>query len=91
MNKSTKDKLLEMASAFPATAVVHKAADGGYWVESPQFGGCFASGDTVAAALHDFKLCLFDYFDIPEKSQRLDALKYASSEFAQPEDEKKPR
>ena len=90
MSKSLQSKLLNMASAFPATVIVHKAADGGYWVESPQFGGCFASADTIKEALNDFKHCLFDYFDIPEKSQKINALKYVSSDFPEPTNEKAP-
>lgn len=91
MSKSVKAKLLNMASVFPATVVVHKAQDGGYWVESPQFSGCFASGDTMSSALNDFKYCIFDYFDIPEKSQNVKALKYASQDFQEPQSEQAPQ
>jgi predicted RNase H-like HicB family nuclease len=85
-----QSKLLNMASAFPATVVVHKATDGGYWVESPQFGGCFASADTIRRALDDFKYCLFDYFDIPKKSQKPNGLRYVSTDFPEPTSEAMP-
>jgi len=68
MQNST-DALREMARIFPIVVSVHRAEDGGYWVEAPQLGGCFSSGDTVAIALHNFKLAIFDYFDIPLKLQ----------------------
>lgn len=91
MSTNLQSKLLNMASSFPATVVIHKATDGGYWVESPQFGGCFASADTISEVLNDFKHCLFDYFDIPVKSQKLDTLKYVSPDFPEPTNERAPK
>jgi len=50
------DKLGEMAAVFPVGVSVHRAEDGGYWVEAPQLGGCFAEGPTAGKALYTFKL-----------------------------------
>ena len=37
-------------------AIVHKAAEGGYWAEVPELPGCFTEGDTldeIHANLHE--------------------------------------
>lgn len=59
------DSLRDLISLLPITAILHRAADGGFWVDSPKLPGCFASGDTIEEAGERFKLAMFEYFDIP--------------------------
>lgn len=33
------------------TVIVHRAGEGGYWVEVPALPGCFSQGETVEEAL----------------------------------------
>ena len=75
-NRSSKAEnlLRNMMQVFPLMAQVHKAEDEGYWVECAQLGGCFAEGNSVREALHNFKFAIFEYFDISKKHQK--ALKY---------------
>lgn len=80
----------KMAQAFPATGKVHKAEDGGYWVESPQLTGCFASGDTVGETLHNFKFAIFEYFDVPKKYQNPNFLEIQMKEIPEPTNVNKP-
>ncbi|OGY30153.1 MAG: hypothetical protein A3F35_00655 [Candidatus Woykebacteria bacterium RIFCSPHIGHO2_12_FULL_45_10] len=61
--------LQELNQRLPATVVFSSAEDGGFWVEAPSFPGCFASGDTLNEASRNFKLAIFDYFDVPQESQ----------------------
>jgi len=35
--------------------IVHRAEEGGYWVEVPSLPGCFSQGDTKAEALENIK------------------------------------
>lgn len=37
------------------TVVIHKAEEGGYWVEVPAISGCFSQGETVEEALKNIK------------------------------------
>lgn len=83
MNKMPKS-LRAMSQALPATAKIHKAEDGGFWVESPQLTGCFASGDTVGETLHNLKFAIFDYFDVPKKYQKASYLEIQMKEIPEP-------
>ncbi|NCO65962.1 MAG: HicB family protein [Candidatus Aquicultor secundus] len=37
------------------TVLIHKAEEGGYWVEVPAISGCFSQGETVEEALKNVK------------------------------------
>lgn len=37
------------------TVVVHKAEEGGYWVEVPALPGCYSQGETAQEALENVK------------------------------------
>ena len=37
------------------TVIVHKAEEGGYWVEVPALPGCFSQGETVEEALKNVR------------------------------------
>ncbi len=37
------------------TVMVHKAEEGGYWVEVPVLPGCFSQGETVEEALENVR------------------------------------
>lgn len=37
------------------TVIVHKAGEGGYWVEVPALPGCFSQGETVEEALENVR------------------------------------
>lgn len=37
------------------TVIVHKAEEGGYWVEVPALPGCFSQGETVEEALQNVR------------------------------------
>ena len=37
------------------TVIVHKAEEGGYWVEVPALPGCYSQGETVEEALANIK------------------------------------
>jgi predicted RNase H-like HicB family nuclease len=35
------------------TVILHKAEEGGYWVEVPALSGCFSQGETIEEALQN--------------------------------------
>ena len=37
------------------TIIVHKAEEGGYWVEVPALPGCFSQGETIEEAMINIK------------------------------------
>lgn len=76
--------LQSLAASFPVLACMHYAKDGGYWIESPQLGGCFASGDTPQEAAHNFKFAIYEYFDVPEKYHKPEWLMFSAVELPLP-------
>ena len=86
----SKNTLKEMALAFPIDLSVHKAEDGGYWVEASRLGGVFSEGTSVAEALHNFKLSVFDYFDIPKKLQKPECLEIRALDIPEPKSARRP-
>lgn len=75
-NSKIHAPILELSSKLPAVVTFHKAQDGGFWVDSPSFPNCFAAGDNLADASKNFKFALFDYFDVPKRDQKEEALIY---------------
>lgn len=90
MTKQLPRQIRELIQSLPIDGVLHKAEDGGYWVESPQLSGCFASGDTPKQALHEFKYAIYEYFDIPSKYQHATSLVIEAVESPEPESVSKP-
>jgi len=86
----TSELIKEMVATFPILITVHKAEDGGYWVEAPQLGGCFSAGKSVAEAIHSFKFAIFEYFDIPKKLQRPEGIEMRALDIPEPVSSKKP-
>jgi len=37
------------------TIILHKAEEGGYWVEVPALPGCYSQGETVEEAMENIK------------------------------------
>jgi len=88
--KKTTDTLREMVNVLPVVVSVHKAEDGGYWVEAPLLGGCFSAGKTLSEALHNFKFAIFEYFDVPTRLQKPDSLELRALDIPEPKNSKKP-
>lgn len=88
--QTAKEALRTMAETFPLIVVVHAAEDDGFWIESPQLGGCFAEGATVGKALHNYKFAIFDYFDIPKRYQKTEAFRIEAVDLPEPSSSKKP-
>ena len=65
-----------MFTEFPLKINVYSEPDGGYSISSPRLATCFASGDSLRDALHNFKFAMFDYFDIPLSKQNPNMVTY---------------
>jgi len=89
-NHKLPREIKELIQAFPIEGKLHKAEDGGYWVESPQLSGCFATGDTPKQALHEFKYAIYEYFDVPKEYQLSKAMVIEAVESPEPESVNKP-
>ena len=37
------------------TVIIHKAEEGGYWVEAPALPGCYSQGETMEETLTNIK------------------------------------
>ena len=89
MDKKVFNKVYcELLNALPAKAVLRKAKDGGFWIESPDLAGCFSSGDTQKEAADNFKNAVYEYFDIPKKYQDPNFLSYQVNTIPDPKDTK---
>ncbi len=47
--------------------VVHRAEEGGYWVEVPALDGCFAQGESLEAALEDARGAIVSHLQALEE------------------------
>lgn len=77
--KACPAALQELSSKLPATVSFMDSKEGGYWVRSEDLPGCFAQGDSLHEASRNFKLAVFDYFDIPKRYHNENLLFYVAS------------
>lgn len=85
MSTKFKKNVDEMVAEFPMKVWVYSEPDGGFSVQSPRLATCFASGDTLPKALHNFKYALFDYFDIPLAKQNTNMITYKFVDLPEPD------
>lgn len=45
------------------SVIIHKAEEGGYWVEVPALPGCYSQGETVDEALDNVKEAIALYLE----------------------------
>ncbi len=54
------------------TVILHKAEEGGYWVEVPALPGCFSQGETVEEALTNIREAITTHLDaLKEEGQEI--------------------
>lgn len=46
------------------SVVIHKAEDGGYWVEVPALPGCYSQGETLEETLENVKEAIQLYVEV---------------------------
>jgi predicted RNase H-like HicB family nuclease len=54
------------------TVILHKAEEGGYWVEVPALPGCFSQGETVEEALTNVREAITAHLEaLKEEGQEI--------------------
>lgn len=50
-------------------AVIHPAAEGGYWAEVPALPGCISEGDTIDEVIANIKDAIEGWLDVANERQ----------------------
>ena len=50
-------------------AVIHPAAEGGYWAEVPALPGCISEGDTIDEVIANIKDAIKGWLDVANERQ----------------------
>ncbi len=52
------------------SVIVHKAEEGGYWVEVPALPGCYSQGETLEETLSNAKEAIELYLEVLREERR---------------------
>ncbi|MBE9059248.1 type II toxin-antitoxin system HicB family antitoxin [Sphaerospermopsis sp. LEGE 08334] len=55
-------------------AIIHPAAEGGYWAEVPALPGCITEGDTMEELINNLQDAIQGWLEVANEIQKLDPI-----------------